>query len=296
VSPKQIWMNGELVPPEKATVNVYDHGLLYGDGVFEGIRAYGGRIFKMDSHLKRLYASAAALRLEIPYAVDELRQALRDTLEANDRTDAYFRLCVTRGVGSLGLNPFLCKRATVFIIVDDISMYPQDLYQKGMEVIIAKTIRNLPEALSPAIKSMNYLNNILAKIEAIDSGVLEAIMLNHEGNVTECTADNLFIVRDLPDGKPELVTPPASAGMLEGVTMATVLQLATDAGITTRRGDLKPADLCAAREAFLTGSAAEVMPVTKVDGQTIGAGEPGPITLQLFKAFHALATNNAPED
>lgn len=296
MTPKQIWLDGKLVPAAQATVGVYDHGLLYGDGVFEGIRAYNGRIFKMDSHLKRLYASAAALRLEIPYGVDELRQALRDTLKANERTDAYFRLVVTRGVGSLGLNPFLCKRATVFIIVDTISMYPQELYEKGMEVIIAKTVRNLPEALSPAIKSLNYLNNILAKIEAIDGGVLEAVMLNHEGNVAECTADNLFIVRESEDGSPELVTPPDTAGMLVGVTMTTVLELATAAGIAVSRDNLKPADLFDAKEAFITGSAAEVMPVTRIDGKTIGSGTPGPITLQMFQAYHELATHDVPED
>ena len=294
--PKKIWFNGKLVPPEQATVSVYDHGLLYGDGVFEGIRAYNGRIFKMDSHLKRLYASAAAVRLEIPYEVDELREAIRVTVAANDRTEAYIRLCVTRGVGALGLNPFVCQQATVFIIADSISMYPHDLYELGMEVIIAKTIRNHPQALSPAIKSMNYLNNILAKIEAIDGGVLEAVMLNYQGNVTECTADNLFIVRPGRNGAPELVSPPASAGVLEGVTMATVLKLAEDAGIQTARTDLKPEDLFSADEAFLTGSAAEVMPVTKIDGQTIGSGKPGPITTQLFKAFHELASGEVPED
>lgn len=296
MTPKKIWLNGKLVPPDQATVSVYDHGLLYGDGVFEGIRAYHGRVFKLASHLKRLYASAAAVRLEIPYAVDELGQAIRDTLKANDRKDAYIRLCVTRGVGSLGLNPFLCKQSTVFIIVDTISMYPRELYDNGMEVIIARTIRNLPEALSPAIKSMNYLNNILAKIEAIDAGVLEAVMLNHKGNVAECTGDNLFVVRNNAQGKQELITPPATAGMLEGVTMVTVLKLATEAGIPVQRADLTPQDLYNANEVFLTGTAAEVIPVTKIDGQRIGSGTPGPVTLKLFKAFHELATGEAPED
>jgi branched-chain amino acid aminotransferase len=293
---KQVWLNGELIPTEKATVSVFDHGLLYGDGVFEGIRAYHGRIFKMDSHLKRLYASAAAIRLDIPYEVDKLRQALRDTLEANDRKDAYFRLCVTRGFGSLGLNPFLCKRATVFIIVDDISMFPSELYEHGMEVVIAKTIRNPPASLSPAIKSMNYLNNILAKIEAIDAGVLEAIMLNVDGNVTEGTSDNLFIVPNAPDGKIEVITPPISAGVLEGITLTTVAQLAVDAGIPVSRRDLKPSDLFTAKEIFLTGTAAEVIPVTTIDGKTIGTGEPGPITKQLSKAYHHLVTSDTTED
>ncbi len=293
---KQVWLNGELIPTEKATVSVFDHGLLYGDGVFEGIRAYNGQIFKLDSHLKRLYASAAAIRLEIPYEVDKLRQAVRDTLKANDRTDAYIRLCVTRGFGSLGLNPFLCKRATVFIIADDIKMFPSELYELGMEVIIAKTIRNPPASLSPAIKSMNYLNNILAKIEAIDAGVLEAIMLNIDGNVTEGSSENLFIVRNNTHGNPELTTPPVSAGVLEGITLSTVAQLATDAGIPISRNNLKPADLFNANEIFLTGTAAEIIPVTKIDAKPIGSGSPGPITQQLAKAYHHLVTTNPTED
>ncbi len=294
--PKQIWLNGKLVPPDQATVSVYDHGLLYGDGVFEGIRAYNGRVFKLASHLKRLYASAAAIRLEIPYEVDTLGQAVRDTVSANERRDAYIRLCVTRGPGSLGINPFLCKRANVFIIVDDISMYPAELYDKGMEVIIAKTIRNHPKALSPAIKSLNYLNNIQAKIEAIDAGVLEAVMLNHDGHVAECTGDNLFVVRRGTDGKPEVATPPAEDGMLEGVTMITVLGLAEDAGLSVSRRTLKPEELFTADEIFLTGTAAEVIPVTKIDGKVIGDGEPGPITRQLVTAFHDLVGADAPED
>lgn len=297
MTPKQIWIDGELVPAEKAAISVYDHGLLYGDGVFEGIRAYHGRVFKLASHLKRLYASAAAIRLEIPYAVDALARAVRDTLKANDRKDAYIRLCVTRGVGSLGLNPFLCKRASVFIIADSIRMYPQELYDGGMEIIIAKTIRNHPAALSPAIKSMNYLNNILAKIEAIDHGVLEAIMLNHQGNVAECTGDNLFVVRPNARGQTELVTPPASAGALEGVTMTTVLELARDVGIHAGRAELKPDDVFNAREVFLTGTAAEVIPVTKIDGKNIGNGSPGEITRKLSKAYHELVSApDAPED
>jgi branched-chain amino acid aminotransferase len=293
---KQIWINGELVPAEKATVSVFDHGLLYGDGVFEGIRAYRGRVFKMDSHLKRLYASADAIRLTIPYEIDELRHALRETLKANGLSDTYIRLCVTRGNGALGISPFLCKRANVFIIADAINMYPGELYERGMAIIIAKTIRNHPGALAPSIKSMNYLNNILAKIEAIDAGVLEAVMLNHEGNVAECTGDNIFVVRDTAEGGPELVTPPASAGLLEGVTLTTVLKLAGDAGFPVRRGDLKPADLFEAKEVFLTGTAAEIIPVAKLDGQIIGSGYPGPVTQKLSKAFHELISTEVPED
>jgi branched-chain amino acid aminotransferase len=293
---KQVWLNGEIIPSENASVSVFDHGLLYGDGVFEGIRAYNHRIFKLDSHLKRLYASAAAIRLEIPYEVDKLRLAVRDTLKANNRQNAYIRLCVTRGFGSLGLNPFLCKRATVFIIADDIKIFPPELYQHGMEVIIAKTLRNPPASLSPAIKSMNYLNNILAKIEAIDAGVLEAIMLNYDGNVAEGTSDNLFIVRNNPDNKPQLITPPTSAGVLEGITLATVIQLANDAALPVSRDNLKPQDLFNANEIFLTGTAAEVIPVTKIDGKTIGSGSPGPVTQQLAKAFHHHVHNHTSDD
>ena len=293
--PKKIWLNGQLVPPEAATVSVYDHGLLYGDGVFEGIRVYAGRIFKLRTHLNRLFQSARSIRLDIPYSIDQLDQAVRDTVKANDRQDGYIRLCVTRGVGTLGLNPFTCERAGVFIIVDGITLYPAELYQSGMEIITASTIRSHPASLSPRIKSMNYLNNILAKIEALDAGVMEAIMLNHQGYVAECTGDNVFIVRDW-EGQPALVTPPLHAGILEGVTMSTIIDLAKQAGLPVHRMDLTKHDLYTADEIFLTGTAAEAIPVTTVDRRPIGEGKPGPVTKQLIDAFHKLVANDAPED
>ena len=288
---KLVWLSGELVPADRATVNVYDHGLLYGDGVFEGIRAYGGRIFKCRTHLLRLFDSARAIRLDIPYSIDQLTQAIRDTLAANQRRDAYIRLCVTRGVGALGLNPFTCQRASTFIIVDDIRLYPREMYETGMAVITASTLRNHPGALSPRIKSMNYLNNILAKIEAIDAGVPEAVMLNPQGNVAECTGDNIFIIRD-----GVLLTPPLHAGVLEGVTRNVVLELARAAGVPTREGDLTRHDLYTAHEMFLTGTAAEVIPVTKIDGRVIADGKVGRVTLQLKQAFTTMLTGSAPED
>lgn len=299
MSEQRIWFNGKLVGPEEARISVYDHGLLYGDGVFEGIRAYGGRIFKCATHLKRLFDSAKVIRLTIPYTAEELTQAIRDTLAANQRKDAYIRLCVTRGEGYLGLNPFNCKRPNVFIIADDIALYPRQMYEEGMAVIVASTQRVAPAALSPRIKSMNYLNNILAKIEAIDAGVPEAVMLNHLGFVAECTGDNLFIVRTI-QGQTTLITPPLHAGILEGVTMNVVIGLARQMGLAVERMDLTKYDLYTAEEIFLTGTAAEVVPVTKVDGRAIGpgerAGKVGPVTRQLMAAFHQLVSQNAPED
>ena len=294
--PKQIWLNGKLVPPAEASVSVYDHGLLYGDGVFEGLRIYSGRIFKLRTHLRRLYASAKSIRLDVPYDVEALEQAVRETVRANGKADAYIRLCVTRGVGTLGLNPFKCQQPAVFIIVDDMTLYPRELYEQGMAIITASTVRNHPQALSPRIKSMNYLNNILAKIEALDAGVMEAVMLNHQGYVAECTGDNLFLVREVA-GRCALVTPPLHAGVLEGVTMRAVEKLARDLGIAVEATDLTRHDLYTADEIFLTGTAAEVIPVTKIDNRIIGEGRPGPITRKLTEAFHALVNGaSAPED
>jgi len=292
---KLVWLNGTLVPAAQATVSVYDHGLLYGDGVFEGIRAYNGRVFKLASHLRRLYDGAKAIRLDIPYDADQLTRAIRDTLAANNRSNSYLRLCVTRGVGTLGLNPFTCKNTSTFIIADDIALYPREFYDRGMAIITSSVMRNHPAALSPRIKSMNYLNNILAKIEAIDAGVMEAVMLNHQGYVAECTGDNLFLVRRF-HGQPTLVTPPLHAGILEGVTMATVIGLARDAGIPVLHTDLTKFDLYTADELFLTGTAAEVIPVTKIDNRPIADGKPGPVTRRLTDAFHQLVASNAPED
>jgi branched-chain amino acid aminotransferase len=297
-APRQVWIDGKLAPAHEAVVNVYDHGLLYGDGVFEGIRTYGGKVFKLATHLRRLFDSARSIRLDIPYTPEQLAAAVRDTVAANDQKDGYIRLCVTRGVGSLGLNPFTCKRPTLFIIADAISLYPREVYEHGMAVVTAATMRTHPASLSPRIKSMNYLNNILAKIEAIDAGVLEAVMLNPQGYVAECTGDNIFIVRnDLP-GFPgaSLLTPPLHAGILEGVTRNVVMQIAVKQGIHVREADLTKHDLYTADELFLTGTAAEVVPVTKADGRKIGGGAVGPITRQLQQAFHHFATRNTPED
>jgi branched-chain amino acid aminotransferase len=292
---KQVWLNGSLVPAEQATVSVFDHGLLYGDGVFEGIRFYKRRIFKMRSHLRRLEDSARAIRLTMPYSGDELEAGMRQAIEANGLGDGYIRLCVTRGVGTLGLHPFRCEQSCVFIIADTVELYPRELYETGMAVITAATMRNHPAAISPRIKSLNYLNNILAKIEAIDAGVLEAVMLNHQGFVAECTGDNIFIVRS-QGGRPTITTPPPHAGALDGVTMNVVIALAEQAGLTVRRTDLTRYDLYTAEEMFLTGTAAEVIPVTGVDRRPIGDGKPGPITARLMAAFRGLVNSDCPED
>jgi len=276
----KVYLDGELVDKEQARISVFDHGLLYGDGVFEGIRSYGGRVFEMDAHVRRLYDSAKAIRLEIPIDADQMKQAIEQTLQANGLTDAYIRVLVTRGVGHLGLSPYKTSNPSVIIITDQIELYPAELYEKGLEVITCSTVRNHPNALSPRIKSLNYLNNILAKIEALDAGVLEAIMLNHEGLVAECTGDNIFIVHD---GR--LMTPPTSAGILEGVTRNVVIRLGKEAGITVIEKDLTRHDLYCADECFLTGTAAEVIPVTKIDGRVIKDGAVGPVTRQLVDRF-----------
>ncbi|MBI1336979.1 MAG: branched-chain-amino-acid transaminase [Phycisphaera sp.] len=290
-----VWLNGKLVPSHEAAINVYDHGLLYGDGVFEGIRIYNNRIFKARTHLRRLFESAKAIRMDIPFSTEDLYNAMRQTLDANKRTDGYIRLCVTRGVGSLGLNPFTCKTPSVFIISDAIALYPRETYENGLAVITSSVMRNHPAALSPRIKSLNYLNNILAKIEAIDAGVLEAVMLNSQGLVAECTGDNIFIVRKF-SGTTVLATPPLHAGILEGVTMSTVMDLARAAGIEVRSYDMTKHDLYTADEMFLTGTAAEVVPVTRIDGRTLGDGTIGQVTRKLLDAFRAVVKANAPED
>ncbi len=291
----KVWLNGSLVPAAEAKVSVFDHGLLYGDGVFEGIRFYNKRIFKMQSHLRRLEDSARAIRLTIPYSSDELAAAMRQAIATNGLTDGYIRLCVTRGIGALGLHPFKCQTPAVFIVADTVELYPRELYEKGMAVITASTMRNHPAAISPRIKSLNYLNNILAKIEAIDAGVLEAVMLNHQGFVAECTGDNIFIVRQLA-GEPTLITPPTHAGGLNGVTMNVVIALAEKAALPVQRADLTRYDLYTADEMFLTGTAAEVIPVTSVDRRPIGQSKPGAITTRLIAAFRELVNNHCPED
>jgi branched-chain amino acid aminotransferase len=279
--PLKIWIDGKLVDKDDARISVYDHGLLYGDGVFEGIRVYGGRIFRVKEHLRRLYDSAKAIRLTIPLTPDQFTGALEQTVKANNFQDCYIRTLVTRGVGYLGLNPAKCEKPAVIIIADTIEMYPREVYEKGMAIITASVIRNHPNAMSPRIKSLNYLNNILAKIEAVDAGVPEAIMLNHEGNVAECTADNIFIVKD-----GVVLTPGTADGILEGVTRDTILLLGRKLGIPCQEKVLQRHDLYVADECFITGTGAEVVPVTMIDGRTIGSGQPGPTTRKFIEAFH----------
>ncbi len=276
----KIWMDGKLVDKEDAKVSVYDHGLLYGDGVFEGIRAYNGKLFEIETHLTRLFDSAKAIRLTVPLSREQFRTAIEETVRANHFQDCYIRAVVTRGVGYLGLNPNRCDKPCVFIIADLIELYSKEMYEKGLAIITASVIRNHPSALSPRIKSLNYLNNILAKIEAADANVPEAIMLNHEGNVAECTADNIFIVRG-----GQVQTPTTSDGILEGVTRGVMLKLCRSLSIPFVEKTLQKHDLYIAEECFLTGSGAEVVPVTRIDGRPIGDGAPGAITRKLIEAF-----------
>ena len=277
----KVWIDGRLHDKDDAKISVYDHGLLYGDGVFEGIRVYNGRIFECEAHIDRLWASAKAVRMTMPLSREQVRSAMEETIKANNFRDCYIRLVVTRGVGYLGLNPNKCPKPTVIVITDTIDMYPKEMYEKGMTVITASVIRNHPNALSPRIKSLNYLNNILAKIEAADAGVPEAIMLNHEGNVAECTADNIFIVRG-----GVVLTPGTADGILEGITRKVIIDLCRAHGVPIHEKTLQRHDVYVADECFLTGSAAEVIPVTKIDGRTIGSGDPGPVTRNLMERFH----------
>jgi branched-chain amino acid aminotransferase len=257
---------------------------LYGDGVFEGIRAYNGRVFRLEEHLGRLYNSAKAIMLDIPLSMDEMRDAVLDSLRHNDLSDGYIRLVVTRGVGDLGLDPRKCRSgATVVIIADSIELYPQEFYERGLEVITVVTRRNLPEAVNPAIKSLNYLNNVLAKIEVSQAGLLEGLMLNHEGYVAEATGDNVFLYAE---GR--LITPPPSVGILRGITRAAVIELAADLGIPVSEERFTRYFVYTAGECFLTGTAAEIIPVVVVDGRRIGAGVPGPVTKLLMERFRAL--------
>jgi branched-chain amino acid aminotransferase len=275
----RIYINGKLFDREDAKISVYDHGLLYGDGVFEGIRVYNSKVFRHQEHIERLYESAKAIALEIPISPADMMQAVDDTVKANKKVEGYIRLVVTRGPGNLGLDPRGCK-PNVIIIVDDISLYPKELYENGLKIVTSSLIRNHPNALNPRIKSLNYLNNILAKIEAIRAGCLEALMLNHKGEVAECTGDNVFIVK-----KGVIKTPPADAGILEGVTRNVVVGLAKKAGLPLVESTLTRHDIYSADECFLTGTAAEVIAVTDCDGRVIGAGKQGPITKQLREAF-----------
>jgi branched-chain amino acid aminotransferase len=278
-----IFMNDRLVPEDQARVSVFDHGLLYGDGVFEGLRSYSGTVFRLDAHLDRLWASARAICLEIPLSKAAVAKAVNDTLAANKLSDGYVRLVVTRGAGSLGLDPNRTSNPQVIVIADTISLYPREFYEQGLKIVTAATQRVQSAALSPRIKSLNYLNNIMAKLEGLRAGCVEALMLNHKGEVAECTGDNVFVVRS-----GILLTPPPDAGILEGITRNAVMDLAREAGIDCREATLTRHDLYTADECFLTGTAAEVIPVVDIDGRMIGPGTPGPVTQQLTTAFHAL--------
>ena len=279
----KIYMDGVLVDKEKAVVSVYDHGLLYGDGVFEGIRTYDSLVFRLKEHIDRLYRSADAIELKIPLNKTEMMEAVIMTLKANSLKDGYIRLVVTRGPGDLGLDPRKCKKATLFIIADKIALYPKEFYQKGLAIVTSTIKRNLPQALDPRIKSLNYLNNILAKIDAIKSGTNEAIMLTHDNYVAECTGDNIFAVKG-----GELLTPPVSVGALEGITRDAVIDLAKDMDIPFYEKMLRMDDLYSADEVFLTGTAAEIIPVITIDERKIDGGKPGEVTLRLIEAFKKL--------
>jgi branched-chain amino acid aminotransferase len=279
----KVYISGKLVDKDQATVSVFDHGLLYGDGVFEGIRVYSGKVFLLGEHIDRLYESALAIRLEIPMTRTDLTAAVNSTVAANGLSDGYVRLVVTRGAGTLGLDPRKTANPQIIIIADTIALYPSETYQQGLKLITASTLRNHPQALSARIKSLNYLNNILAKIEGTDGGCVEALMLNHKGEVAECTGDNIFIV-----SKGSLKTPPVDAGILEGITRNAVIRLAREAKIPVSETTLLRHDIYIADECFLTGTAAEVVPVTSLDGRTIGAGKPGPITRDLLERFRKL--------
>ncbi|MSR31798.1 MAG: branched-chain-amino-acid transaminase [Gemmataceae bacterium] len=280
----QIYLNGKIVSREQAVVSVYDHGFLYGNGIFEGIRIYNGKVFLLGEHLTRLYESARHLDLVIPMALPALAKAVEETVTANNKKEGYIRLVISRGVGNLGLDPRKTTTPQVIIIVDDISIYPEETYEKGMEIITASTTKNLPNAINPRIKSLNYLNNILAKLEANRAGVPEAIMLNHLGEVAECTADNIFLVKN-----GTLATPAVHCGILEGITRNTVMALARKENLSVRECVLTRHDVYIADECFLTGTAAEVVPVVRCDGRPIGTGVPGKITRLLGERYRAFA-------
>lgn len=279
----KVYIDGKYCDEKNAKVSVFDHGLLYGDGIFEGIRAYNGRVFKLKEHIDRLFCSAKAILLDIPLSHAEIMKAVLDTCRRNKLRDCYIRLLVTRGVGTLGLNPNRCKRPSVIVIADKIQLYASEMYERGMPIVTVPTTRNLHNAVNPAIKSLNYLNNILAKIEANIAGVEEAIMLNADGYVAECTGDNIFIMKG---GK--MFTPPLSAGALYGITRGVVIELARAAGIEVTEPNLTRYDMFNADECFLTGTGAELIPVIKIDGRVIGTGKPGLVTKSLVKSYHAL--------
>jgi len=281
----KIYLDGRFVDSSEAKVSVFDHGLLYGDGIFEGIRLYQGNVFRLEEHLERLEYSAKAIMLKIPLSRKEMSDAVCETCRQNGLKDGYIRLVVTRGVGDLGLSPWLCPKATVFIIADKIALYPAEHYTKGLEIVTVPTRRVNAACFSPAIKSLNYLNNILAKIEARNAGALEAIMLNDQGYVAECTGDNVFIVH-----KGRILTPAAQQGALKGITRDSIFDTARELQIPIEEHDLTRYDVWNADECFLTGTAAEAIPVVKLDGREIGRGKPGPIFARVLEAFRRRVT------
>lgn len=280
MSEQWVFLNGEFVKKEDAKISVYDHGFLYGDGVFEGIRVYGGNVFRLREHLERLYHSAKSIMLEIPYSFEELQDIVVQSVRKNGYSDAYIRLVVSRGVGDLGLDPYNCSHPQLIVIVEQLAIYPKELYESGLEIASAGTRRNAPDVLSPKLKSLNYLNNILVKIEAHLSGASEAMMMNNEGYVAECTADNIFIVKG-----DQVITPPGYIGALEGITRGAIIEIADQLGYDMREEPFTRHDVYVADEVFLTGTAAEVIAVVKVDGRQIGNGRPGKTTKTLLEAF-----------
>jgi branched-chain amino acid aminotransferase len=282
----KIWLDGELVDQSEAKISVFDHGVLYGDGVFEGIRIYNGRVFRLEEHIRRLFDSARAIVLDIPWTFEEVIRATVETVAANGLKDGYIRLVVTRGVGGLGLNPYLCPKASMFIIASTIQLYPQEHYDNGLALITCATRRPAPAALMPQVKSLNYLNNIMAKVEAIQANALEAIMLNEQGYVAECTGDNIFVLKN-----GVIYTPRISDGALDGITRSVILELGKKLGVEIREQAMTRYDIYIADECFLTGTAAEVIPVISLDRRTIGDGKPGPITARFIAAFRELANS-----
>lgn len=283
VSEQLIFLDGEFVSKENAKISVYDHGFLYGDGVFEGIRSYNGNVFRLEEHLVRLYDSAKSILLEIPYTKEEMQQIIIETLQKNELKDGYIRLVVSRGIGNLGLDPFTCKRPSVIVIAESLSLFPKKLYETGIEIVTVASRRNRSDVLSPKVKSLNYLNNILVKIEAGLAGVPEALMLNDQGYVAEGSADNIFIVRGN-----KILTPPGYVGALEGITRNAIMELAKDKGYVMEEAVFTRHDVYVADEVFLTGTAAEVIAVVKVDGRTVGNGTPGQVTNELLESFREL--------
>ena len=279
----KIYVDGKFYAEGEAKVSVFDHGLLYGDGIFEGIRFYNGRVFRLEEHLDRLWDSARSICLEIPMSQRAMTEALLETIRQNDLRDGYIRLIVTRGVGNLGLNPEQCKTPSVIIITAQIALYPETVYKNGLSLVTCATRRTNPSALNPAVKSLNYLNNVMARIEANQANADEGLMLNDEGNVAECTADNVFIVK-----RGQIFTPPITAGALRGITRSVVFEIAAETGIKVMEADITRHDVFIADEAFLTGTAAEIIPLVKADGRPIGTGKPGPITARMIARFREM--------